>query len=90
MKGAGYIQKRDNVERGLFPELSEDRPAVANERPTYAALNLLRQRTGAAPTYGTVALHLKPEVARRAHLHRGRYLRRAAPALYRSGASGRP
>ena len=66
MKGAGYIQKRDNVERGLFPELSEDRPAVANERPTYAALNLLRQRTGAAPTYGTVALHLKPEVARRA------------------------
>lgn len=51
---------------GLFPELSEDRPAVANERPTYAALNLLRQRTGAAPTYGTVALHLKPEVARRA------------------------
>ena len=66
VKGAGYIQKRDNVERGLFPELSEDRPAVANERPTYAALNLLRQRTGAAPTYGTVALHLKPEVARRA------------------------
>lgn len=52
MKGAGYIQKRDNVERGLFPELSEDRPAVANERPTYAALNLLRQATGAAPTYG--------------------------------------
>ena len=49
VKGAGYIQKRDNVERGLFPELSEDRPAVANERPTYAALNLLRQRTGAAP-----------------------------------------
>ena len=66
VKGAGYIQKRDNVERGLFPELSEDRPVVANERPTYAALNLLRQRTGAAPTYGTVALHLKPEVARRA------------------------
>lgn len=66
VKGAGYIQKRDNVERGLFPELSEDRPAAANERPTYAALNLLRQRTGAAPTYGSVALHLKPEVARRA------------------------
>lgn len=66
VKGMGYIQKRDNVERGLFPELSENRPAVANERPTYAAINLLRQRTGAAPTYGFVALHLKPEVARRA------------------------
>lgn len=66
VKGTGYIQKRDNVERALFPELSEDRPAVANERPTYAALNLLRQRTGAAPSYGSVALHLKPEVARRA------------------------
>lgn len=66
VKGQGYIQKRDNVERGLFPELSEDRPAVANERPTYAALNLLRLRTGAAPTYGSVTLHLKPEVARRA------------------------
>lgn len=66
VKGQGYIQKRDNVERGLFPELGENRPTVAVERPTYAALNLLHLRTGAAPTYGTVTLHLKPEVARRA------------------------
>lgn len=66
VKGQGYIQKRDSVERSMFPELGEDRPVVANERPTYAALNLLRLRTGAAPSYGTVALHLKPEVARRA------------------------
>lgn len=66
VKGEGYILKRDNVERGLFPELSEDRPAVASDRPTYAALNLLRFDTGQAASYGTVALHLKPEVARRA------------------------
>lgn len=66
VKGEGYILKRDHVERGLFPELSEDRPVVANERPTYAALNLLRFQTGQAGTYGTVALHLKPEVAQRA------------------------
>ncbi|HIW78617.1 MAG TPA: DUF3626 domain-containing protein [Candidatus Bilophila faecipullorum] len=66
VKGQGYILKRDNVERAIFPELSEDRPTVASERPTYAALNLLHRQTGEAAPYGTVALHLKPEVARRA------------------------
>ena len=67
VKGQGYILKRDNVERAIFPELSEDRPTVARERPTYAALNSLQWQTGQAPfAYGSVALHLKPEVARRA------------------------
>ena len=65
VKGAGYIQKRDNVERGCS-RTERGPPGGSQRAPHHAALNLLRQRTGAAPTYGTVALHLKPEVARRA------------------------
>ena len=66
LKGEGYFYKRDSVERVLFPSLGESRPIVADERPTYAALNPMRFRTGAAPSYGVATFHLKPEVARRA------------------------
>lgn len=65
-KGAAYINKRDNVERSLFPELPPGSATVASDRPTYAVLNTMRFDTGGASSYGTVTLHLKPEVARRA------------------------
>lgn len=66
VKGAGYLYKRDQVERSFFTEFGEDRNVVAKERPTYAALNLAQFKSGGAANYGAVALHLKPEVARRA------------------------
>lgn len=61
-----YMDRRDAVERTLFPEFS-GHAATPDERPTYAALNLGRQSRGAAGTfYGHAVLIMKPEVAQRA------------------------
>lgn len=67
-KGEGYLAQRDAAERLLFPEL-EGHEVMADERPVYGALNIQRRRIGAVGSssgYGTVAIVLKPEVARRA------------------------
>lgn len=79
VKGDKYIERRDVTEKNLFPELaarpSDDAPngnildrINADERPTYAALNLQRKLTGAASPreYGSIVVVLKPHVAQRA------------------------
>ena len=65
-KGAGYLAKRDSVEQLLFPELG-GHDINADERPVYGALNVTGRRTGASPVnYGSAAIILRPEVAKRA------------------------
>jgi hypothetical protein len=65
MRGADYIPFRDGVERNAFPEFSGSR-TLANERPTYAALNVNRQIQGAASMYGKCVFVMRPQVAQRA------------------------
>lgn len=67
-KGEGYLARRDAAERLLFPEL-EGHAVHADERPVYGALNVQNRRIGAVSTtagYGTAAIVLKSDVARRA------------------------
>lgn len=67
-KGEGYIARRDTAERLLFPEL-EGHAVQADERPVYGALNVQKRRIGAVSAtagYGTAAIVLKSDVARRA------------------------
>lgn len=66
IKSAGYFNKREAVENQLFPNMSNGQPVMAKERPTYAALNVRHLASGGAYQYGCVAIHLKPEVSRRA------------------------
>jgi hypothetical protein len=65
MRGADYISFRDAVEQNAFPEFAHTR-TLANERPTYAALNVNRQIRGAASLYGECVFVLRPQVAQRA------------------------
>ena len=65
MRGADYIPFRDAVERNAFPEFNAS-PTLANERPTYAALNVDRRVAGAASQYGSCVFVLRPQVAQRA------------------------
>ncbi|MDR2165247.1 MAG: DUF3626 domain-containing protein, partial [Zoogloeaceae bacterium] len=64
-KGPEYIPFRNAVEEHVFPELA-GRPARANERPSYAALNVSGDKRGAVPNYGQTAFVLRPEAAQRA------------------------
>ena len=67
-KGEGYLARRDAAERLIFPEL-EGHAVNPDERPVYGALNVHKRAIGAASVtagYGTAAVVLKPEVARRA------------------------
>ena len=67
-KGEGYLVRRDATERLLFPEL-EGHAVQADERPVYGALNVQNRRIGAVSStagYGTAAIVLKSDVARRA------------------------
>lgn len=67
-KGEGYLARRDAAERLLFPEL-EGHAVQADERPVYGALNVQNRRIGAVSStagYGTAAIVLKDDVARRA------------------------
>jgi len=60
-----YIPFRNEVEKSDFPEFGND-TIRANERPTYAALNLEGMTRGAANLYGRCVFVLRPEVAQRA------------------------
>ena len=64
-KGDGYLEKREGVEKTLFPEMTKHARNV-NERPVYGALNVQGSKLGAASTYGSAYIVLKPEVAKRA------------------------
>ena len=65
-KGEGYLARRDSVEQLLFPELV-GHGVNADERPTYGALNVAQGALGATPVgYGSAAIILKPETAKRA------------------------
>ena len=64
-KGTGYLDKRDSVEKILFPEFSKH-DVNADERPVYGALNVQHGFKGGSPVYGNAVIVLKPEVARRA------------------------
>ena len=64
-KGEGYLEKRDSVEKTLFPEFSRHE-VRADERPVYGALNLTHGFQGGSPVYGNAVIVLKPEVAKRA------------------------
>ena len=64
-KGQGYLDKRDSVEKILFPEFAKH-GINANERPVYGALNIQHGFEGGSPVYGNAVIVLKPEVARRA------------------------
>ena len=68
MRGDAYLPFRDAVERNAFPEFNthRDREPLANERPTYAALNVNRRIQGAAGNYGDCVFVLRPQVAQRA------------------------
>ncbi|MCF0253890.1 MAG: DUF3626 domain-containing protein, partial [Duodenibacillus sp.] len=66
-KGESYLRLRDTTEKMLFPEL-EGHEVRPDERPVYGAMNV-GKRSGGAVTgiaYGSAAVVLKPEVARRA------------------------
>lgn len=68
LKGEGYLAQRDAAERLLFPEL-EGHGVRPDERPLYGALNIQQRGIGAvsaSANYGTAAIVLKPETARRA------------------------
>ena len=68
IKGEGYLARRDAAERLLFPEL-EGHAVQADERPVYGALNVQGRRIGAVSAgagYGSAAIVLKDDVARRA------------------------
>ena len=66
VKSEGYQQKRDAVERAMFPELNHTRER-GRTRPVYSALNMQGSAFGAANIlYGNAVIVLKPEVARRA------------------------
>jgi hypothetical protein len=62
--GENYIAPRNEVERMLFPELA-GHSTIADERPTYAALNVRQDERGAASAYGTAVIVFRPEVAQR-------------------------
>lgn len=64
-KGQGYLDKRDSVEKILFPEFAKH-GINADERPVYGALNIQHGFEGGSPVYGNAVIVLKPEVARRA------------------------
>ena len=64
-KGQGYLDKRDSVEKILFPEFAKH-GVNADERPVYGALNIQHGFEGGSPVYGNAVIVLKPEVARRA------------------------
>ncbi len=64
-KGDGYLEKRDSVEKVLFPEMS-GHEIKADERPVYGALNVQHGYGGGSPVYGNAVIVLKPEVAKRA------------------------
>ena len=64
-KGTGYLDKRDSVEKILFPEFSKH-DVNADERPVYGALNVQHIYNGGSPVYGNAVIVLKPEVSRRA------------------------
>ncbi|WP_297218947.1 DUF3626 domain-containing protein [uncultured Desulfovibrio sp.] len=65
-KGESYLRQRLETESLVFPEL-DGHEAIADERPTYGALNTTNSYNGAAATgYGSCSIVLKPEVARRA------------------------
>ena len=64
-KGQGYLDKRDSVEKILFPEFAKH-GINADERPVYGALNIQHGFNGGSPVYGNAVIVLKPEVARRA------------------------
>ncbi|WP_418765894.1 DUF3626 domain-containing protein [Mailhella sp.] len=67
-KGEGYLAHRDKAERLIFPEL-EGHAVNPDERPVYGALNVQQRTIGAVSMtagYGTAAVVLKPDVARRA------------------------
>ena len=67
-KGEGYLSHRDAAERLLFPEL-EGHDVQPDERPMYGALNIQKRGIGAVSAstgYGTAAIVLTPEAARRA------------------------
>jgi hypothetical protein len=64
-KGEHYTPFRDEVEQKMFPELTGS-PIRANERPSYAALNVGGNLNGTASNYGGCVFVLRPETARRA------------------------
>ncbi|MDR2392165.1 MAG: DUF3626 domain-containing protein [Planctomycetota bacterium] len=64
-RGPDYMPLRDAVERQVFPELAGS-PTRANERPSYAALNVAGMVDGAASQYGGTVFVLRTETARRA------------------------
>ena len=64
-KGEGYLEKRDSVEKVLFPEMA-GHDIKADERPVYGALNVQHGYGGGSPVYGNAVIVLKPEVAKRA------------------------
>ncbi len=64
-KGQGYLDKRDSVEKILFPEFAKH-GINADERPVYGALNIQHGFNGGSPVYGNAVIVLKPEVSRRA------------------------
>ena len=64
-KGEGYLEKRDSVEKVLFPEMA-GHEIKADERPVYGALNVQHGYGGGSPVYGNAVIVLKPEVAKRA------------------------
>lgn len=78
-RGAGAVPR---TERGP-PGGSQRAPHLRRAQPPAPA-----HRGGPHLRHRGPAPQARSRPAR--HLHRGRYLRRAAPALYRSGASGRP
>ena len=67
-KGKDYLDQRDATEKKLFPELNGHK-LNADERPVYGALNVKGHSGGALNKflgYGSSAIVLKPEVAKRA------------------------
>ncbi len=65
-KGDAYLRQRMDTESLVFPELDGHDP-IADERPTYGALDTTNSYNGAAArSYGSCCIVLKPEVARRA------------------------